>query len=73
MGLLLVRTYHGKTIIGSSNVIGHHALVGVKCQDLKYKVGILVMPFHAWMMLSRKLDDVLNFKKLLRLVLEAFR
>ncbi|KAL2930195.1 putative acyl-[acyl-carrier-protein]--UDP-N-acetylglucosamine O-acyltransferase mitochondrial [Bienertia sinuspersici] len=29
----------GKTIIGSNNVIGHHAVVGVKCQDLKYKDG----------------------------------
>lgn len=28
----------GQTIIGSNNVIGHHAVVGVKCQDLKYKV-----------------------------------
>nr|GME21752.1 inactive protein kinase SELMODRAFT_444075-like isoform X1 [Ipomoea batatas] len=29
----------GYTIIGSNNVIGHHAVVGVKCQDLKYKLG----------------------------------
>ncbi|KAH9608548.1 hypothetical protein KSS87_021090 [Heliosperma pusillum] len=29
----------GKTVIGSNNVIGHHAVVGVKCQDLKYKIG----------------------------------
>ncbi|XP_074280689.1 putative acyl-[acyl-carrier-protein]--UDP-N-acetylglucosamine O-acyltransferase, mitochondrial [Silene latifolia] len=29
----------GKTVIGSNNVIGHHAVVGVKCQDLKYKTG----------------------------------
>lgn len=28
----------GKTVIGSNNTIGHHAVVGVKCQDLKYKV-----------------------------------
>ncbi|XP_058067807.1 probable acyl-[acyl-carrier-protein]--UDP-N-acetylglucosamine O-acyltransferase, mitochondrial isoform X4 [Magnolia sinica] len=27
----------GFTIIGSNNIIGHHAVVGVKCQDLKYK------------------------------------
>ncbi|ONK72949.1 uncharacterized protein A4U43_C04F25260 [Asparagus officinalis] len=27
----------GKTIIGNNNVIGHHAVVGIKCQDLKYK------------------------------------
>ncbi|XP_008795481.2 probable acyl-[acyl-carrier-protein]--UDP-N-acetylglucosamine O-acyltransferase, mitochondrial [Phoenix dactylifera] len=29
----------GRTIIGNDNVIGHHAVVGVKCQDLKYKPG----------------------------------
>ncbi|CAO2842125.1 unnamed protein product [Amaranthus hypochondriacus] len=29
----------GKTVIGSNNTIGHHAVVGVKCQDLKYKDG----------------------------------
>ncbi|XP_021751201.1 probable acyl-[acyl-carrier-protein]--UDP-N-acetylglucosamine O-acyltransferase, mitochondrial isoform X1 [Chenopodium quinoa] len=29
----------GKTVIGSNNIIGHHAVVGVKCQDLKYKDG----------------------------------
>lgn len=28
----------GKTIIGCNNTIGYHAVVGVKCQDLKYKV-----------------------------------
>nr|CAB3478152.1 unnamed protein product [Digitaria exilis] len=28
----------GQTIIGENNVIGHYAVVGVKCQDLKYKV-----------------------------------
>lgn len=28
----------GKTVLGCNNVIGHHAVVGVKCQDLKYKV-----------------------------------
>ncbi|GMH03398.1 hypothetical protein Nepgr_005237 [Nepenthes gracilis] len=27
----------GHTVIGSNNIIGHHAVVGVKCQDLKYK------------------------------------
>lgn len=27
------------TVIGSNNIIGHHAVVGVKCQDLKYKEG----------------------------------
>lgn len=28
----------GHTIIGDCNTIGHHAVVGVKCQDMKYKV-----------------------------------
>lgn len=28
----------GKTIIGCNNLIGHHAVVGLKCQDMKYKV-----------------------------------
>ncbi|XP_072960255.1 probable acyl-[acyl-carrier-protein]--UDP-N-acetylglucosamine O-acyltransferase, mitochondrial isoform X2 [Typha angustifolia] len=29
----------GQTVIGSNNVIGHYAVVGAKCQDLKYKPG----------------------------------
>lgn len=29
----------GCTILGKENSIGHHAVVGVKCQDLKYKEG----------------------------------
>ncbi|RID50730.1 hypothetical protein BRARA_H01437 [Brassica rapa] len=29
----------GSTVIGGNNIIGHHAVVGVKCQDLKYKYG----------------------------------
>ncbi|KAK7258191.1 hypothetical protein RIF29_32706 [Crotalaria pallida] len=29
----------GRTIIGSNNIIGYHAVVGVKCQDMKYKPG----------------------------------
>ncbi|XP_050217934.1 probable acyl-[acyl-carrier-protein]--UDP-N-acetylglucosamine O-acyltransferase, mitochondrial isoform X2 [Mercurialis annua] len=29
----------GHTKIGDNNVIGHHAVVGVKCQDMKYKLG----------------------------------
>ena len=28
----------GCTTIGSNNTIGYHAVIGVKCQDLKYKV-----------------------------------
>ncbi|GJR51404.1 putative reverse transcriptase domain-containing protein [Tanacetum coccineum] len=27
----------GKMIIGCNNVIGHHVVVGIKCQDMKYK------------------------------------
>ncbi|XP_058722308.1 probable acyl-[acyl-carrier-protein]--UDP-N-acetylglucosamine O-acyltransferase, mitochondrial isoform X2 [Vicia villosa] len=27
----------GCTVIGSNNTIGYHAVIGVKCQDLKYK------------------------------------
>ncbi|XP_010531762.1 PREDICTED: probable acyl-[acyl-carrier-protein]--UDP-N-acetylglucosamine O-acyltransferase, mitochondrial isoform X4 [Tarenaya hassleriana] len=29
----------GYTVVGCNNVIGHHAVVGVKCQDMKYKAG----------------------------------
>ena len=32
----------GSTVIGGNNIIGHHAVVGVKCQDLKYKVCVWV-------------------------------
>lgn len=28
----------GLTVLGNNNIIGHHAVVGVKCQDMKYKV-----------------------------------
>lgn len=28
----------GRTVIGCNNIIGYHAVVGVKCQDMKYKV-----------------------------------
>ncbi|GMQ06172.1 hypothetical protein CsSME_00050861 [Camellia sinensis var. sinensis] len=28
----------GHTVIGCNNVIGHHSLVGIKCQDMKYKI-----------------------------------
>ncbi|KAG8077765.1 hypothetical protein GUJ93_ZPchr0007g3376 [Zizania palustris] len=38
-GAILGADIPGKTIIGENNVIGHHAVVGVKCQDLKYKSG----------------------------------
>ncbi|PSS01964.1 Acyl-[acyl-carrier-protein]--UDP-N-acetylglucosamine O-acyltransferase [Actinidia chinensis var. chinensis] len=29
----------GRTVIGCNNVIGHHSVVGIKCQDMKYKLG----------------------------------
>ncbi|XP_021606440.1 probable acyl-[acyl-carrier-protein]--UDP-N-acetylglucosamine O-acyltransferase, mitochondrial isoform X5 [Manihot esculenta] len=29
----------GLTVLGNNNIIGHHAVVGVKCQDMKYKPG----------------------------------
>ncbi|KAL3625607.1 hypothetical protein CASFOL_030552 [Castilleja foliolosa] len=29
----------GLTVIGNNNIIGHHAVMGIKCQDMKYKPG----------------------------------
>lgn len=29
----------GRTVIGCNNVIGHHTVVGIKCQDMKYQTG----------------------------------
>lgn len=29
----------GRTVLGCNNIIGHHAVVGIKCQDMKYKTG----------------------------------
>ncbi|KAK0570815.1 hypothetical protein LWI29_006896 [Acer saccharum] len=29
----------GRTVFGCNNIIGHHAVVGVKCQDMKYESG----------------------------------
>ncbi|XVE98009.1 hypothetical protein REPUB_Repub03eG0068300 [Reevesia pubescens] len=29
----------GRTVIGCNNIIGHHAVVGIKCQDMKYRLG----------------------------------
>ncbi|XP_009590197.1 probable acyl-[acyl-carrier-protein]--UDP-N-acetylglucosamine O-acyltransferase, mitochondrial isoform X3 [Nicotiana tomentosiformis] len=29
----------GHTVIGRNNIFGHHAVIGVKCQDMKYKFG----------------------------------
>jgi hypothetical protein len=37
-GAILGADLPGRTIIGENNVIGNYAVVGVKCQDLKYKV-----------------------------------
>ncbi|OQU87437.1 hypothetical protein SORBI_3003G279900 [Sorghum bicolor] len=36
-GAILGADIPGRTIIGENNVIGHYAVVGAKCQDLKYK------------------------------------
>ncbi|XP_012574805.1 probable acyl-[acyl-carrier-protein]--UDP-N-acetylglucosamine O-acyltransferase, mitochondrial [Cicer arietinum] len=36
-GAVVGDDYPGCTVIGSNNTIGYHAVVGVKCQDLKYK------------------------------------
>lgn len=37
----------GHTVIGCNNIIGHHAVVGIKCQDMKYKVTcFLQVLFH---------------------------
>lgn len=38
-GAILGADLPGRTIIGENNVIGNYAVVGVKCQDLKYKPG----------------------------------
>ncbi|XP_004969788.1 probable acyl-[acyl-carrier-protein]--UDP-N-acetylglucosamine O-acyltransferase, mitochondrial isoform X1 [Setaria italica] len=38
-GAILGADIPGQTIIGENNVIGHYAIVGSKCQDLKYKTG----------------------------------
>ncbi|KAE8658869.1 Serine protease SPPA [Hibiscus syriacus] len=35
----------GRTVIGCNNVVGHHAVVGIKCQDMKYKVTCLIRLF----------------------------
>ncbi|XP_052200273.1 probable acyl-[acyl-carrier-protein]--UDP-N-acetylglucosamine O-acyltransferase, mitochondrial isoform X2 [Diospyros lotus] len=29
----------GRTVIGRNNFIGHHSVVGIKCQDMKYRAG----------------------------------
>ncbi|KAL1356501.1 hypothetical protein AAHE18_05G188700 [Arachis hypogaea] len=37
-GAIVGDDYPGCTVIGNNNIIGHHAVIGVKCQDLKYKL-----------------------------------
>ncbi|KAG6662072.1 probable acyl-[acyl-carrier-protein]--UDP-N-acetylglucosamine O-acyltransferase, mitochondrial isoform X1 [Carya illinoinensis] len=38
-GAVVGDDFPGRTVIGCNNIIGHHAVVGIKCQDLKYKSG----------------------------------
>ncbi|KAI3883203.1 hypothetical protein MKX03_017663 [Papaver bracteatum] len=38
-GAIVGEDIPGRTTIGCNNNIGHHAVVGVKCQDMKYKPG----------------------------------
>jgi len=35
----------GRTVLGNNNFIGYHAVVGVKCQDMKYKVRIILQNY----------------------------
>ncbi|XP_051131661.1 probable acyl-[acyl-carrier-protein]--UDP-N-acetylglucosamine O-acyltransferase, mitochondrial isoform X3 [Andrographis paniculata] len=39
MGAVVGDDLPGHTVVGCNNVIGHHAVVGIKCQDMKYKLG----------------------------------
>ncbi|KAF9615074.1 hypothetical protein IFM89_021645 [Coptis chinensis] len=38
-GAIVGEDLPGSTVIGCNNLIGHHAVVGARCQDLKYKAG----------------------------------
>ncbi|KAJ4958323.1 hypothetical protein NE237_025434 [Protea cynaroides] len=38
-GAIVGEDLPGRTVIGCNNIIGHHSVVGVKCQDMKYKPG----------------------------------
>ncbi|GFP93345.1 probable acyl-[acyl-carrier-protein]--UDP-n-acetylglucosamine o-acyltransferase mitochondrial [Phtheirospermum japonicum] len=38
MGAVVGDDLPGRTVIGYNNIIGHHAVVGIKCQDMKFKV-----------------------------------
>ncbi|XP_075475138.1 putative acyl-[acyl-carrier-protein]--UDP-N-acetylglucosamine O-acyltransferase, mitochondrial isoform X1 [Primulina tabacum] len=39
MGAIVGDDLPGRTFIGCNNIIGHHAVLGIKCQDMKYKLG----------------------------------
>lgn len=41
-GAIVGEDIPGRTTIGCNNIIGHHAVVGVKCQDMKYKVSFFL-------------------------------
>ncbi|KAG4926732.1 hypothetical protein JHK85_053218 [Glycine max] len=38
IGAFVGDDHPGCTVIGSNNTIGYHAVIGVKCQDMKYKL-----------------------------------
>ncbi|RZC50012.1 hypothetical protein C5167_018449 [Papaver somniferum] len=38
-GAIVGEDIPGRTTIGCNNIIGHHVVVGVKCQHMKYKPG----------------------------------
>ncbi|XP_031736347.1 probable acyl-[acyl-carrier-protein]--UDP-N-acetylglucosamine O-acyltransferase, mitochondrial isoform X2 [Cucumis sativus] len=38
-GAIVGEDIPGRTVIGCNNKIGHHAVVGIRCQDMKYKPG----------------------------------
>lgn len=42
-GAIVGEDLPGRTVIGCNNKIGHHAVVGIRCQDMKYKVDILIL------------------------------
>ncbi|XP_022147531.1 probable acyl-[acyl-carrier-protein]--UDP-N-acetylglucosamine O-acyltransferase, mitochondrial isoform X2 [Momordica charantia] len=39
-GAIVGEDLPGRTVIGCNNKIGHHAVVGIRCQDMKYKPGV---------------------------------
>ena len=44
-GAIVGEDLPGRTVIGCNNKIGHHAVVGIRCQDMKYKVDISILHF----------------------------